>query len=403
MWETKINPTRIFELRCKNTTYFGVGSIKKIEDILEVLKHKGIDNVIFVTGKNSYKVSGAWDVIEPALNTLGFKYSLYDKVGPNPTVDMVDEAAKFGRETGAKAVIGIGGGSPIDTAKSVAVLLEYTDKNARELYELKFTPEKAAPIIAINLTHGTGTEVDRFAVATIPEKNYKPAIAYECLYPMYAIDDPALMIKLDKKQTIAVTIDALNHVTEAATTLVTSPYSILLAKEAVRLIVRYLPVAVNDPENLVARYYLLYASAIAGISFDNGLLHLTHALEHPLSAGKPEIAHGLGLGAILPAVVKTIYPAVAEVLADIYSPIVPGLKGLPAEAEYVAKKVEEWLFNVGCTQKLSDFGFTKDDVPTLVKLAKTTPSLDGLLSIAPVEATETVIAKIYEESLNPIS
>jgi alcohol dehydrogenase class IV len=403
MWETKINPTRIFELRCKNTTYFGVGSIKKIEDILEVLKHKGIDNVIFVTGKNSYKVSGAWDVIEPALNTLGFKYSLYDKVGPNPTVDMIDEAAKFGRETGAKAVIGIGGGSPIDTAKSVAVLLEYTDKNARELYELKFTPEKAAPIIAINLTHGTGTEVDRFAVATIPEKNYKPAIAYECLYPMYAIDDPALMIKLDKKQTIAVTIDALNHVTEAATTLVTSPYSILLAKEAVRLIVRYLPVAVNDPENLVARYYLLYASAIAGISFDNGLLHLTHALEHPLSAVKPEIAHGLGLGAILPAVVKTIYPAVAEVLADIYSPIVPGLKGLPAEAEYVAKKVEEWLFNVGCTQKLSDFGFTKDDVPTLVKLAKTTPSLNGLLSIAPVEATETVIAKIYEESLNPIS
>ena len=403
MWETKINPTKIFELQCKNTTYFGIGSIKKIEDILKALKHKGIDNVIFVTGKNSYKVSGAWDVIEPALNTLGFKYSLYDKVGPNPTVDMIDEAAKFGRETGAKAVIGIGGGSPIDTAKSVAVLLEYTDKNARELYELKFTPEKAAPIIAINLTHGTGTEVDRFAVATIPEKNYKPAIAYECLYPMYAIDDPALMIKLDKKQTIAVTIDALNHVTEAATTLVTSPYSILLAKEAVRLIVRYLPVAVNDPENLVARYYLLYASAIAGISFDNGLLHLTHALEHPLSAVKPEIAHGLGLGAILPAVVKTIYPAVAEVLADIYSPIVPGLKGLPAEAEYVAKKVEEWLFNVGCTQKLSDFGFTKDDVPTLVKLAKTTPSLDGLLSIAPVEATETVIAKIYEESLNPIS
>ncbi|HHW58333.1 MAG TPA: iron-containing alcohol dehydrogenase [Clostridia bacterium] len=403
MWETKINPTKIFELRCKNTTYFGVGSVKKIKDILEVLKHKGIDNVIFVTGKNSYKVSGAWDVIEPALNTLGFKYSLYDKVGPNPTVDMVDEAAGFGRETGAKAVIGIGGGSPIDTAKSVAVLLEYTDKNARELYELKFTPEKAAPIVAINLTHGTGTEVDRFAVATIPEKNYKPAIAYECLYPMYAIDDPALMIKLDKKQTIAVTVDALNHVTEAATTLVTSPYSILLAKETVRLIVRYLPVAVNDPENLVARYYLLYASALAGISFDNGLLHLTHALEHPLSAVKPEIAHGLGLGAILPAVVKAIYPAVAEVLADIYNPIVPGLKGLPAEAEYVAKKVEEWLFNAGCTQKLSDFGFTEDDVPTLVKLAKTTPSLDGLLSIAPVEATEAVIAKIYEESLNPIS
>ncbi|MDN5301030.1 MAG: hypothetical protein PWQ60_544 [Thermoanaerobacteraceae bacterium] len=399
MWEAKISPNKVFELRCKNTTYFGIGSIKKIKDILEVLKNKGINNVILVTGKGSYKASGAWDVIKPALEEAGFKYTLYDKVGPNPTVDMIDEAAKMGREAGTKAVIGIGGGSPIDTAKSVAVLLEYTGKNARELYEQKFGPEKAVPIIAINLTHGTGTEVDRFAVATIPEKNYKPAIAYDCIYPMYAIDDPALMTKLDKKQTIAVTVDALNHITEAATTLVASPYSILTAKETVRLIVRYLPAAVNDPENLVARYYLLYASALAGISFDNGLLHLTHALEHPLSAVKPEIAHGLGLGAILPAVVKTIYPAVSEVLADIYSPMVPGLKGLPAEAEYVAKKVEEWLFNVGCTQKLSDFGFTKDDVPTLVKLAKTTPSLDGLLSIAPVDATEAVIAKIYEESL----
>jgi len=399
MWETKVNLGNVFELRCKTTNYFGIGSIKKIRDILGALKDKEIDNVILVTGKGSYKTSGAFDVIKPALEEAGFKYTLYDKVGPNPTVDMVDEAAKMGREAGAKAVIGIGGGSPIDTAKSVAVLLEYVNKNARELYEAKFTPEKAAPIIAINLTHGTGTEVNRFAVATIPEKNYKPAIAYDCLYPMYAIDDPALTTKLNKKQTISVTVDALNHITEAVTTLVASPYSILTAKETVRLIVRYLPTAINDPENLTARYYLLYASALAGISFDNGLLHLTHALEHPLSAVKPDVAHGLGLGAILPAVVKTIYPYVSEVLADVYSPIVPGLKGLPAEAEYISKKVEEWLFNVGCTQKLSDFGFTKDDIPTLVELAKTTPSLDGLLSLAPVEVTEQVIEKIYEESL----
>ncbi|AFK87091.1 MULTISPECIES: iron-containing alcohol dehydrogenase [Thermoanaerobacterium] len=399
MWETKVNPSKIFELRCKNTTYFGVGSIHKIKDILENLKINGINNVIFITGKGSYKTSGAWDVVRPVLEELDLKYSLYDKVGPNPTVDMIDEAAKIGRESGAKAVIGIGGGSPIDTAKSVAVLLKYTDKNARELYKQKFIPDDAVPIIAINLTHGTGTEVDRFAVATIPEKNYKPAIAYDCLYPMFAIDDPSLMTKLDKKQTIAVTVDALNHITEAATTLVASPYSILTAKETVRLIVRYLPAAVNDPLNIVARYYLLYASALAGISFDNGLLHLTHALEHPLSAVKPEIAHGLGLGAILPAVIKAIYPATAEVLADVYSPIVPGLKGLPVEAEYVAEKVQEWLFSVGCIQKLSDFGFTKDDIPNLVKLAKTTPSLDGLLSIAPVEATESVIEKIYLKSL----
>lgn len=398
MWENRINLENVFELRCKNTTYFGVGAIKKIGSILDALKKMNIDNVILVTGKGSYKSSGAWDVVKPALDAAGFKYTIYDKVEPNPTVDMIDDAVAMGIKAGSKAVIGIGGGSPIDTAKGVAILLEYKDKNARELYEGKFLPEKAVPVIAINLTHGTGTEVDRFAVATILEKDYKPAIAYDCIYPLYAIDDPALMTKLDKKQTAAVTIDAINHITESATTLAASPYSILTAKETVRLVAKYLPIALEDPTDLTARYYLLYASALAGISFDNGLLHFTHALEHPLSALKPEIAHGLGLGVLLPAVVKAIYPAVPEVLADVYSPIIPELKGVPSEAEYAAKKLREWLVTVNCDLTLADFGFTKDDIPKLVNLATTTPSLGLLLSLAPVKATEEVIAQIYSDS-----
>lgn len=403
MWEDQVDIKKVFELRCKNTTYFGVGAIAKIGDILADLRKRGIHKVLFVTGRHSYKSCGAWDAVKPRLEEGHFEFALYDKVGPNPTTDMIDEAAALGRQLGAQAVIGIGGGSPIDTAKSVAVLLAYPGKNARELYEAKFAPEKAVPIIAINTTHGTGTEVDRFAVATIPEKNYKPALACECIYPLYSIDDPALMTGLSRTQTVAVTVDALNHITEAATSLAASPYSILTARETVRLVARYLPAALRDPKDLAARYYLLYASALAGISFDNGLLHFTHALEHPLSAVKPEIAHGLGLGALLPAVVKTIYPACAQVLADVYAPIVPGLKGVTDEAEYAAEKVEEWLFSVGCTQKLTDLGFSEKDIPELVRLAKTTPSLDGLLSIAPVKATEEVIAGIYRESLQAMT
>lgn len=402
MWELSVNPNKVFEIRSKNTTYFGIGAIHKIGDILDYFKAHNITKILLITGKGSYKVSGAWDVVKPALDERGFEYKLYSKVGPNPTVDMIDEAAKLGREMGAEAIISIGGGSPIDSAKSVAVLLKCTDKDARQLYNLEFTPEEAVPLVAINLTHGTGTEVDRFAVATIPEKNHKPAIAYECLYPKFSIDDPALMKKLSRTQTIAVTIDALNHVVEAATTKAASPYSILMAKETIRLIARYLPVVLKDPENMTARYYLLYASLLAGISFDNGLLHFTHALEHPLSGVKPELSHGLGLGAILPAVIEAIYPAESQVLADILQPIVPDLKGLSAEAEYAAKKVEEWLFMVGCDQKLSDFGFTKEDVPKLVELTKTTPSLDGLLSMAPVPATDKVISDIFTKSMSPM-
>lgn len=404
LWESQIPVNQVFELRCRALTYFGVGAINRFYDIAKNLKeNRGITKVILVTGRSSYKKCGAWDVVKPALEEYGIEYVHYDKVGPNPTVDMVDEAAQLGREFGAQAIIGIGGGSPIDTAKGVAILLEYTNKTARDLYELKFTPMKAKPIIAINTTHGTGTEVDRFAVASIPEKEYKPAIAYDCIYPLYSIDDPALMTKLPADQTRYVTIDALNHITEAATTKVASPYSILLAQETARLIFDYLPEALNHPDNLQARYYLLYASAIAGISFDNGLLHLTHALEHPLSAVKPELPHGLGLAMLLPAVIKHIYPATARILAEVYRPLVPEAKGVPGEAELVAKKVEEWLFNIGITEKLTDVGFSEEDVDKLTELAMTTPSLDLLLSLAPIEATKERIAAIYRDSLYPLN
>ncbi len=403
-WESKIDIGQVFELRCKTTCYFGVGAIKKIHDIAEYLKNKGIDKVIIVTDDIVYKVTGAGEETEKALKAKGIDFVIFNKVVPNPTAENVDEATKMAKDFGAKAVIGIGGGSHIDTAKSVAVLLEYPNENAHTLYELKFVPEKAAPIIAINTTHGTGTEVDRFAVVSLLDKHYKPAIAYDCIYPTFAIDDPVLTKTLPPNQTRYTSIDAINHVTEAATTLVASPYSILLAKEAIRLITKYLPEALAHPENLTARYYLLYASTIAGISFDNGLLHFTHALEHPLSALKPDLPHGLGLAMLLPAVVKHIWPAKAEVLADIYEPIFGGqIRGVPGEAEKAAALIEQWLKAVGVPQKLADVGFTEEDIPKLVHLAKTTPSLDLLLSMAPIPATDEVIEAIYRDSMTPIS
>ena len=402
-WESKMNVNQVLELRCKTTCFFGVGAIKKINDIAEVLKKKGIDKVIIITDKIVYDVTGAGAEVEKALKAKGIDFVLFDKVVPNPTAENVDEATKMAKDFGAKAVIGVGGGSHIDTAKSVAVLLEYPGENAHTLYELKFVPEKAAPIIAINTTHGTGTEVDRFAVVSLLDKHYKPAIAYDCLYPMFAIDDPVLTQTLPANQTRYTAIDAINHVTEAATTLVASPYSILLAKETIRLITKYLPQALAHPDDLTARYYLLYASTIAGISFDNGLLHFTHALEHPLSALKPNLPHGLGLAMLLPAVVKYIWPAKAEVLADIFEPILPDIKGVAGEAEKAAAGIEAWLRAVGVPEKLADVGFTEDDIPKLVELAKTTPSLDLLLSMAPVPATDEVIEAIYRDSMKPIA
>ena len=395
MWEKDIDIHEVREIRTRTCIYFGCGAINKIQDIAKDFKSKGLDKVIVMSGRNAYKATGAWAVVEEALKANVIAYVNYDGVTPNPTTTAVNEAAKIAKDFGAKAVIAIGGGSPTDAGKSVAILLKYPDKTANDIYEFTFTPAEAAPIVAINLTHGTGTETNRFAVVTIPEKDYKPAIAYDCIYPMYAIDDPALMTKLSPKQTRYVSIDAVNHVVEASTSTVASPYAVTLAREVITLVAKYLPKAIKNPDDLEARYYLAYAAMLGGVCFDNGLLHYTHALEHPLSAVKSELSHGLGLAMLLPAVVKNIYAAKAETLKYILEPITGDVKN----AEAAADGVYEWLKSVGVPSKLKDEGFSESDIPNLVNLAFTTPSLDGLLAIAPTKATKDAVEEIYRNSL----
>ena len=340
MWDTRFDERDVKEIRTKTTTYLGVGAIAKIDDIAADLKARGIDSILCVTGGHSYKLTGAWDYVTAACAKHGIRISLY-----------------------------------------------------------AFTPTKAVPIVVVNLTHGTGSEVNRFAVASITKHNHKPAIAYDCLYPLFSIDDPGLMIKLSPKQTRYVSIDSVNHVIEAATAVTANPLSILLAGETIRLVAEYLPKALANPEDLKARYCLSYASMIAGTAFDNGLLHFTHALEHPLSGIKPELAHGLGLSMILPAIIEECYPACSATLGTILRPLTPDLKGTPDEAHKAARGVETWLADMGVPQKLEDEGFTENDIPRLCELTRTTPSLGLLLSVAPVPATPERIEKIYRRSL----
>jgi len=178
-----------------------------------------------------------------------------------------------------------------------------------------------------------------------------------------------------------------------------NPFSITLAKDVMRMVANYLPAALKDPGDLEARYFLTYAAMIAGTAFDNGLLHFTHALEHPLSGIKPEVTHGLGLAVLLPAVVEAVYPARSEVLADVLAPIVPGLTGDAKDAKKAADGVRKWLHSVGITETLKDLGFTKDDIPKLVNLTFETPGLTGLLGCAPVDSGREAVEKIYTQSL----
>lgn len=398
-WEKVININQVAEIRSRTINYLGVGAINKIDDIAAALKNMGVSKIIAVTGKQAYKTTGAWDYVTKACEKNDIPYTLYNKITPNPTVHQVNEAAKQALDFGANAVIAIGGGSSIDSAKYVAMLINNPGKTCLDLFDLNATPEDAAPIVTINLTHGTGSGVDRGAVINLPEAEYKLAILYESFYPLYSIDDPALMTGLPADQTIYVTLDALNHAIEASTSILANPYSIMMAKEAVRLIAKYLPLVKQNPEDLTARYYLTYASMIAGIGIDHSVCHITHALEHTLSGIEPELAHGYGCALLLPAVLKQLYPTSCRTLAEVLSPIVPGLTGVPEETEKVCAGIKNWLSEMGIVTGLSRLGFTEKDLNKLTDLSFNTPSSGMLLSLAPVQASKDMVRKIYSDSL----
>lgn len=399
-WTNKFNTSVISEILTGAHVFFGPGAISKMSVIAAELKKRGLKHVLVMTGRSAYEKSGAWKFVTEAFGKEEIKYLLYNKVTSNPETHQVDEAVKLAKEAGCDCVMGIGGGSPIDAGKSAAILLANPDKNCTQLFKYEFAPEKAVPFIAINMTHGTGSEGNRFAVVSIPEEQLKPAIGYPCIYPLFSIDDPVLMKTLSIPQSIYTSVDAINHVTEASTSIAFNPLAITLGKDVIRLVVEYLPRVMAKPEDLEARYFLAYAALIAGISFDNGGLHYTHALEHPLSAMKPQVTHGHGLGILLPAVLREIYPVTSHILADLYAPIVPGLtgEGTEEETKKIVDGVKAWLKGVTITEGLHDLGFTKEDLDRLTELAFITPSLSNLLGTAPTKATKEVVRRIYEES-----
>jgi len=386
-----------FTLNLRTTLFFGIDAIHSFEKIAKYIVTQDLSPLLIITGKSSYKKCGAWNVVKEILESYEIEYAHYDGVSSNPTIEMVQTAFEFGRGIGAKSVLGIGGGSVIDVSKATAVLIANKDISARELYLKRPQVNPAVPIFAINTTHGTGTEVDRFAVATIPEERAKISIAYDSIYPTFSIDDPSLTTKLPRDQTIYVTIDALSHALESMTSKYSNPFTVNLATQASHRIFENLPKALDHPEDVEVRYWLLYASMIAGITLDNSRAHLAHALEHPISAVKPEVPHGLGLALLLPVVIEKAYEAFPDVLSVALRPIANDLRGLPEEGKKARKALEEWISSLGLDKKLSDLGFCEEDVDELARIALKT--MKYLIGMAPFEVSDDMLKRMYIEIL----
>ncbi len=381
-----------FSLRYGGTQlFFGSGSAEALEKWVSQFKR-----VYLVTGRRSAEVSGALRDVVSILERAGVQFERFAEVFPNPTDSLVNRLGELMWRFGAEAVIAIGGGSVIDTAKNAAVVAE-CGGSIEEFIKGRREVCGALPIAAVNLTHGTGTEVDRYAVTTIERTNEKISLAHPAIYPTISIDDPRYLLTLPKSQTIYTSLDALYHAIESATARDSPPIVEPIAEEATRLIARYLPKAVENPRDLEARYWLLYASMLAGIAIDLGRTHLVHAIEHALSGLKPELPHGAGLAIIGPKIVEHTYRARPEKLWRLLRHLDSGLEPREDHSERAARAVEEFQKRVGFSERLRDYGFSESDEPRIVEL--TFKSLGFLVRLAPFEVSEDIVREVFRRSL----
>ncbi len=330
----------------------------------ETLKQYGVGKVLFVYDQG-LKAAGITDKIIKNIKDNNIGVVEFDDVKPDPPSATVDAAGNLARKENVDAVLGIGGGSAMDTAKAVNVLLG----NPGSIKDyLTGAPQKPGKLIfAMPTTAGTGSEVTNVAVVSNIKEGLKQGINHVNCVPKLAIIDPELTYGLPPSLTAAGGMDAFSHAIESYTGGFTNPMSDLLSLEAISLITKYLPVAVKDGSNTEARSKLSFASTIAGMAFNDAPVHLGHALAHAMGAVH-HVPHGIGCGLALPIAMEFAAGFAPERVRGVGKAM--GLE-IPADAanEEIGKAVADAIRNINKETgmpEISALGFNEDDLPGIV-------------------------------------
>ena len=383
-----------FGLSIPTRLVFGIGELKRMAK----LPLPGKKALIVISAGTSMKQFGYLDTVVAQLKEAGVESVIFDKIQPNPTKVHVDEGAALCKAEGCDFVLGLGGGSSIDTAKAIAVVVAM----GGDLWDYvsgghgKGLPvTKALPIVAIPTTAGTGTEIDPWGVITHEELNEKIGFGFEQTYPVLAIVDPETMVSIPPKLTAYQGFDAFFHAAEGyINSKVASPISDLYALEAIRLLAKYLPKVVADGKDVHARAKVAWGSTLAGMVESTSCCTGEHAMEHALSAFYPKLPHGAGLIAISKAYFKTFkndcmkrYMKMAEKMT-----------------QQKAARPSDFLDALATMQrlcgvdniKLSDYGITPADFDKFVENAISTGA--QMLDFDPRFLTKEETRSLYQDS-----
>ncbi|WP_410862219.1 iron-containing alcohol dehydrogenase [Peribacillus sp. SIMBA_075] len=285
---------------------FGNGKVKNIG---KRAKELGGKKALLITDKGLAQ-TGILQKVTDSLDQESVNYIVFDEITPNPKDVDCHRAYQQFKDEEIDLLIGLGGGSSMDTAKAIGTLLTHGGE-LRDRYGLNLLDREITPLICIPTTSGTGSEVTTGSVITDTVTKQKEAILDIKLAPKLAILDPELTLTLPKSITAATGMDALTHAIEAYTSNIAEPISDALSLYAIELIAKYLPLAVENGTDLEARKNMLVASLIAGMAFDNADLGAVHAMAEPLG-GLYDTPHGVANSIFLPHVFEFNIPSNLE-------------------------------------------------------------------------------------------
>ncbi len=348
------------------TAHFGAGTASELP---EAVRGTGSSAAVIVTDP---ALAGTPVVarVRDALAADGVTTRLFAEVRPNPSTDDVaagaDVVAGLVAEAGRVAVVAVGGGSPIDAAKGIA-LAAVNQQRGRDLDYRHDFARPALPIVAVPTTAGTGAETNAFGVVTDPATRRKFYVGHASSLPATVILDPDLTAGLPPGATAATGMDALTHALESCMSRRANPWSDGIALQVVRMVAAHLPRAVADGADREARSQMLLAAHLAGIGMAGTGLGICHAIGHALG-GRFDIAHGVALTMVLPGVLRFNLPVCEERLAAVAFAFGAGDPARSAgwNAAAAIDAVTALSDRVGMTHRMPDFGITAGEFDLIV-------------------------------------
>ncbi len=370
------------------TSYHGAGAIDNI--VPEVLR-RGFKKAFVCSDPDLLKF-GVTQKVTKLLDDAKLEYEIYSDIKPNPTIENVKHGVEAFKASKADYIIAIGGGSSMDTAKAIGIIIENPEfADVRSLEGVAPTKKPCTPIIAVPTTAGTAAEVTINYVITDVEKNRKFVCVDTHDIPVIAVVDPNMMSSMPKGLTAATGMDALTHAIEGYITKAAWEMSDMFHLEAIRLISKHLRGAVaNTPEG---REGMALGQYIAGMGFSNVGLGIVHSMAHPLGAVY-NTPHGVANAIILPTVMEYNAPATGEKYREIARAM--GVKGVDEMSQEEYRKaaidaVRQLSLDVGIPQNLKDI-VKKEDIPFLAQSAMDDACRPG----NPKDPTLEDIIKLYE-------